>query len=635
MYEKNIILEMGHDVVVANCMIEAQNLIDTHKRDISLSIVDVNLPEDGHKVLDYLLKYNIPSIATTGSFHPELREEIIASNVIDYIVLEDDQNLELLRSIVKRVFNNQKRRILIVDDSASSRMALKKLLLSQNFTIHEADGAKEALSILSEHNDISIALIDYEMPGQTGADLTRIIRKSYSRMELAILAISIHTKPIITIEFLKAGANDFITKPYIKEEVLARIAVNIDLLDQHHNLVSEIKERKEIEKKLKISQAQAQSATTAKSYFLANMSHEIRTPMNAILGFVDLLYKEEESDDKRKKLDIIKESGTSLMHIIDDILDFSKIESGKISLDNVLFNSVEPFELIVELFRKRADERDITLSMVIDDQLPSKAYGDITKVKQIFSNLISNALKFSKESSTIDIKVALLNENSLVCHVKDSGVGVSEDNIEKIFRVFEQEDDSTTRHYGGTGLGLPISRSLAQMMGGELYVDSTLGEGSTFTFHVELFSDVQEHISDDMEDSSLVSEKPLIDNAAVLVVEDNKSNQLLMTLLLDEIGVSCDIANDGLEAIDAYKQRDYSLILMDENMPNLNGIEATKQIRTLEQKNNKKPLPIVAITANALKGDRERFIAAGMDDYLTKPIDNVKLNEVLQRYLTA
>jgi signal transduction histidine kinase len=636
MYEKHALNEAGHNVIIANSVEKAKELISHHKKNIMICIVDINLPEGEAEILSYLLKYNIPSIAMTGSFHPELRDKIVDSNIIDYIVFEDDQNLEMLQSTVYRVINNEKRSILIVDDSNASRSSLKNLLLAQNFTIYEAADAAQALSVLRKHDNIEVALIDYEMPRMNGADLTRIIRKSFSRMELAILAISVHTKSIITIEFLKAGANDFITKPYVKEEVLARIAVNIDLIEQRKNLEKEIEERKSTENKLKISKQNAQSATIAKSNFLANMSHEIRTPMNAILGFVDVLHKGEDDNQKLEKLNIIKQSGESLMNIINDILDFSKIESGKVVIEKILFETTEPFIMLTDLFQKKADEKGISLKLNNDSLLPQKAYGDLTKIKQIYSNLLSNAIKFSKEKSSIEISIELFNEVSLLCHVKDHGIGIAKENIEKIFYAFEQENASTTRNFGGTGLGLSISKSLANAMQGDLYVESQIDQGSTFSFHVELFKDIEKmQQSSDTFEKSKPSSSDMPITATILVVEDNKANQLLMQLLLEELGLELAIANDGLEAIEAYQAKSFDLILMDENMPNLNGIEATKKIRNIEDEQKSSHIPIIAVTANALKEDKERFLASGMDDYLTKPIDAVKLESLLRKYLSV
>ncbi|PHR56334.1 MAG: hypothetical protein COA44_08225 [Arcobacter sp.] len=635
LFEKDTLIKAGYDVVVAYNLEESIELLALYRRSIILAVVDINLPKDNEKALDYLLKQNIPSIAITGSFHPELREKIIQKNVIDYIVLEDDQKLELLLATINRIIHNINRKVLIVDDSKSSRFALRNLLASQNFSIYEAIDGISALKVLQEHKDISIALIDYEMPKMNGAELTRVIRKQFTRAELSILAISVHSSPIVTIEFLKAGANDFITKPYVKEEVLARISVHIDMIDQNQHLQEEIKKRTRIEQELKLSQNTALSANQAKSNFLANMSHEVRTPMNAILGFVDILYKNETASEKKVQLQIIQESGQSLMHIIDDILDFSKIESGKLDIENVLFTTCEPFELITKLFIEKSKKKQISITLNIDDNLKEKAYGDPSRIKQIYSNLLSNAIKFSNEGSKIEVSITpMIGTHLLLCRVKDYGIGIAKENQKKIFNMFEQEDSSTTRKFGGSGLGLTISRSLSQMMNGKLYVESELGKGTSFLFEAELFKDLEQHIArytqvdrpEELEISNL--------SGRVLLVEDNKSNQLLMKILLEELGLEVDIVNDGLEAVQAFKKNSYDLILMDENMPNLNGIEASKKIRALESANTINHTPIIAVTANALKGDREKFLEAGMNDYISKPINALVLRKTLEAFLS-
>jgi len=636
MYEKETLRQAGYDVIVAHDFETSKALIQEHKNKILLCIVDINLPNDKEQTLEYLLRHNIPSIAMTGSFHPKLRDKIVDKNIIDYIVLEDDQQLELLQATVNRVINNKNRKVLIVDDSKSSRFALRYLLQSQNFTIYEASDGISALKVLQEHPDINIALIDYEMPKMNGGELTRVIRKNFTRAELSILAISVHTSPIITIEFLKAGANDFITKPYVKEEVLARIGVHLDMLDQHRLLQNEIAIRKRAEEELKISQKDAHKANIAKSNFLANMSHEVRTPMNAILGFVDILHKDETDQEKLKKLHIVKESGTSLMGIIDDILDFSKIESGKIHIENILFDTTEPFEVITNLFFEKAKQKNVTIKLNVDKSLPAKAYGDVTRIKQIYSNLLSNAIKFSLDDGIIEVDITpILGTQSLLCRVKDYGVGIAKENHQKVFEMFEQEDDSTTRKFGGSGLGLTISKSLAKMMHGRLYLESELGKGSTFLFEAELFRNLDKHIQAYKEQKEKTHTDSAALNAKVLVVEDNKSNQLLMTIILEDLGLDIDIVNDGIEAVQAFQTEAYDLILMDENMPNLNGIEATIQIRELEAQVQSAPIPIIAVTANALKGDREKFLNAGMNEYISKPINPKDIELIIRKVLAS
>ncbi len=636
MYQKNVLYEMGLDVIVAHNLEDVNKLLDTYKSKITIAVVDINLPDCEDCVLDKLLKLNIPCIAMTGSFHKELRDKVIDKKLIDYIILEDDHNLELLRCTINRILNNKYIKILIVDDSKSTRYALRDLLQHQNYTVLEANDALEAMKIMQEHDNIKMALIDYEMPGMNGADLARVIRKNLSRMEFSILAISAHSDTITTIEFLKAGANDFITKPFVKEEAIARISVNLDMIDQHRLIQEEINERKKIEEQLIESQKKALLASSAKSDFLASMSHEIRTPLNAILGFIEILFKEEESERKRSKLQIIKESSKSLMTIINDILDIAKIESGKLEIENTLFVTKSPFIQTTELFYEKAQDKNIQIMLNIDENLPTNAYGDITRIGQVYSNLLSNAIKFSDDDSSIEVDINFdKDSNSLRCYVQDHGIGIAPENIDRIFSAFEQEDNTTTRKFGGTGLGLSICKTLIGLMNGEIGVTSVLGSGSSFFFIIFPFDEK----SDKSKDNYLVEHKKSEDTnnislaGTILLVEDNKSNQMLMQILLNELGLEVVIADDGLKAVEEFKRKSFSLILMDENMPNMNGIEATKIIRKLEKGSRNKATPIIAVTANALKGDKDRFLNIGMDDYISKPVDNDELIKVLSRFL--
>ena len=370
----------------------------------------------------------------------------------------------------------------------------------------------------------------------------------------------------------------------------------------------------------------ALESVKAKDEFLANMSHEIRTPLNAILGFIDLLKVENIGEKPLKYINIIGSSSQSLLQIIEDILDFSKIESGKLDIDKVDFYTKAEFEVITYLFSAKAKEKNISLTLILNENLPKIINTDPFRVKQVISNLLSNAVKFTSEDKNIIVDVSY-NDNFLHVSVKDEGKGIAKDKLEHIFEVFSQEDSSTTREFGGTGLGLSISSELIALLGGELKVKSEIGVGSEFYFSIPAeIGKEQIILKEDVEDISFEGKK-------ILLVEDNKVNQLFMQLMLEDIGLDFDIASDGLEAVDSFKNNEYDAILMDENMPNLNGIGATKQILEIEKQQNLKQTPIIALTANALKGDRERFLASGMVEYLTKPLDKKTLSNVLNKFL--
>ncbi len=375
----------------------------------------------------------------------------------------------------------------------------------------------------------------------------------------------------------------------------------------------------------------AKESSRAKSIFLSNMSHEIRTPLNAIVGFIDILKEEEKDKTKLKHLNIISRSSEHLLGIISDILDFSKIESGKIELSMTDFYIRKELIDTTHLFEAIAMEKKINYSVKLKKNLPKVIHSDLMRLKQILSNLISNAIKFTPPNGHISVVIDYEN-GVLQATVKDDGIGIAQDKIEHVFEAFAQEDNSTTRKYGGTGLGLSISYKLVELLGGELKVKSEFGKGSEFFFHIPIKLGEINKIDDKLRDISI--EK--IKKKNILLVEDNKANQMFMDIILKQMKLSVDKANDGLEAVQKYRENydKYDFILMDENMPNLNGMEATKEIRRFEKENNLPHTWIVALTANAIKGDREKFLEAGMDEYATKPVKKELIVKILNHLLS-
>jgi len=395
------------------------------------------------------------------------------------------------------------------------------------------------------------------------------------------------------------------------------------VLQSYNDMAMQLKEQfKELTK----AKDEAQTVSKYKSEFLANMSHEIRTPLNAIVGFVDILKDESRGRKSMEYVEIIDDSSKNLLQIIEDILDFSKIESGKLDIEKIDFNSKLEFEVITHLFSAKCSEKDISLSLIIDEKLPKVINTDPLRIKQVISNLLSNAIKFTDDGKNIKVIISY-EDNQLNISVKDEGKGIAKDKLSHIFEAFSQEDTSTTREYGGTGLGLTISSKLIKLLGGNLKVKSELGVGSEFYFSIPA------KIGEEPKEIITIEEDIKFKDKKILLVEDNKANQIFMKVVLKKLELEFDIANDGLEAIDMFKDNRYDAILMDENMPNMNGIEATSQILIIESQKELQHTPIIALTANALKGDRERFLNAGMDEYMTKPINKQKLTEVLGKFL--
>ncbi len=530
--------------------------------------------------------------------------------------------------------------------------------------------------------------------------------------------------------------------------MLATIIIFHDMDDKYLK-TSLSKKIKDLEKnKIELIKAKnvAENSVIAKDEFLANMSHEIRTPLNAILGFVKIIQKQMKNEKILNYLNIINSSGKSLLTIINDILDFSKIQSGHFIIDRHKTETLEEFSNAILLFASKAYEKHLVYVSYINPNMAQSINIDSVRVKQILSNLLSNAIKFTPQNGQINVTISIKKSNFILT-VKDTGIGISKENKEKVFSAFEQADGSTTRKYGGTGLGLSISSKLASLMDGTLILESEEGKGSTFRLSIpieivdnthkklinpENFSnlrfallnscaeckenlkimkkylqdfgievileldtyqkdgyDILLFTPDDLYNLDIIEAKvpaiailrsnsvkiansnhivPLyspfvpksiveaindtgINNikapnkktkeldetvefqGSVLVAEDNKTNQMLIGIILDDYGIDYTIADDGLEAVKIFKKEKFDMVLLDENMPNLNGLEAMKQMKEFEQDKDLVLTPMIALTANALDRDRERFLNAGMNGFVAKPIDIKILENEFYKYL--
>ena len=501
-------------------------------------------------------------------------------------------------------------KVLFVEDDEEIMLPFLDILKLYFDDVDTANNGEEGLK-KATNNKYDLVITDIEMPKMNGIEMIKKIKEIDDKTKFIV--ITAHSERENLIKLIELGVDGFLIKPITSKQISKILNKVSGSIIKDKKLMKYIQETERLSK--------------VKSEFVANMSHEIRTPLNSMFGFIKILQEKDLDEESKKYLNIIEKSGENLLIIINDILDFSKIEAGKMGVEEIEFNPKEEIEVIHNLFASSASEKDILLEL--KNNLKWCITSDPTRIKQVISNLLSNAIKFTPKHKKIILNAQYdENKEELLIEVIDGGIGIPKEKLEHIFESFSQVDNSITRKYGGTGLGLTISHKLIELLGGELKVESEVDKGSKFYFTIPAKKTKLCPKNEKIETKNILDEKF---NKHILIVEDNPANQMFMKVILNKMGLTFDIANDGFEAIEKFKNNTYDLILMDENMPNMNGIEATKKIREIEKQNNLTHTIIVALTANALEGDKERFILAGMDDYLSKPLDVEKLKTILEK----
>lgn len=533
-------------------------------------------------------------------------------------------------------------RVLIVDDNLENCELLARRLRRERFDVVQVTSGRKALELIDPAS-FDLALVDVIMPDINGIEVLRTVRTRHSVTAFPMIMVTGRRESEDIVEALALGANDYVTKPIDFAVVLARINTQIGRKQAEEALQAAYAKLKQANAQLRenveeIRQArdQAEAASAAKTQFLANMSHEIRTPLNGILGMAQIMMADELSLAQKERLAVLCRSGDSLLGLLNDVLDITRIESGAAVLNTSPFNLGVLMRDIHASLAPIALQKSLSFSVDVAPEADGMRLGDALKLRQVVTNLISNAVKFT-EKGAISLLVKAETAGAverISFKVADTGIGIAAEDFAHVFERFAQVDASNTRRFGGTGLGLAISAELVAAMGGQLALESEIDRGSAFSFSIPLPWAQQPSAPETLLPAiAPVSRAPA--KARILAAEDNVTNRVVLGAIIDIFGFDCTFVEDGRQAIAAWAEGSFDLILMDVHMPHMDGLEATREIRTQELACGRGRIPVIALTASVLDHQVDECLAAGMDLHVAKPIDVTTLRGALDSMLNS
>jgi len=535
----------------------------------------------------------------------------------------------------------EQNKIIVVDDNLDILSVIRNIL-KDNYEVYPCPSVAKMFVVL-EHIKPDLILLDVEMPETNGYEAAKKLKNSAQYKDIPIIFLTSMVDEQSEIEGLSIGAVDYIRKPIVVPLFLQRIKTHLSFLEQKKVILAR---NKEIEELLEIktneiklrekAEQEAQNASRAKGDFLSHMSHEIRSPLNAVIGMINIVTEKDDIQTIKLYLEKAGNAAKQVLGVINDILDISKIEANKFELSYGEFNFVKMITTIVDVISIRAHEKHHNIAVTLDPDIPPFIIGDELRLAQVITNLMANAVKFTPENGKIELNAQKLEEKddevTIRIEVVDSGIGISPIHQKKLFTSYSQADNNIAQKYGGTGLGLVISKQIVELMHGTIWIESELKKGSKFIFTIKAKKGTGNTVSASNDEP--VTTDYNFKGYTILVAEDIEINREVLAMFLEKTGVSIDFAENGKIIVDMFKANPdkYSLILMDIHMPEMDGNEATKIIRSLDGKKAKQ-IPVIAMTADVFKEDIDKCLASGMNDHIAKPIVPEIVFAKLKQYL--